>query len=78
VQLEKEHIFFYQQQCNNQIYQISCEIISPSFINNYLNKNIHGIEIEQDMEQELLTFTVDQGKNLELHLSQYLGNFLLN
>ncbi|CAG8596845.1 4502_t:CDS:1 [Funneliformis mosseae] len=75
---QNEYVFFYQQQCNDQIYQVSCEIISPSFINNYLNKNIHGIEIEQNMGQEQLALTFDQGKSLELHLLQYLNNFSLN
>ncbi len=56
----------------------ACEIVPPSFINNYLNKTIHGIEIEQNMEQEQLAFTSDQEKNLEIHLSQYLSNYLLN
>jgi len=79
IQLKKnEYIFFYQQKYNYQIYQISCEIVPPSFINNYLNKTIHGIEIEQNMEQEQLAFTSDQEKNLEIHLSQYLSNYLLN
>ncbi|CAG8695551.1 5160_t:CDS:1 [Funneliformis caledonium] len=75
---QNEYVFFYKQQCNDQIYQVSCEIISPSFINNYLNKNIHGIEIEQNMGQEQLALTFDQGKSLELHLLQYLNNFFLN
>ncbi|CAI2192529.1 7148_t:CDS:2, partial [Funneliformis geosporum] len=48
---QNEYVFFYQQQCNDQIYQVSCEMVSPSLINNYLNKNIHGIEIE-NMGQE--------------------------
>src|SRR6266542_406148 len=74
---ENEYIFFYKQKFNDQIYQVSCEIVSPTFINNCLN-NIHGIVVEQNMEQEQLTFTVDQEKNLELHLSQYLSNYLLN
>src|SRR6266498_1423495 len=79
IKLKKnEYIFFYQQKCNHQIYQVSCEIVPPSFINNYLNKNIYGIEIEQNMGQEGLVFTDDQEKNLELHLSQYLSNYLLN
>src|SRR6266542_1336955 len=71
---ENEHIFFYEQGCDNQIYQIFCEIVSPSFINNCLN-NIHDIGI---IEQERLAFTADQKASLEHHLSQYLNNYLLN
>ncbi|RGB37073.1 hypothetical protein C1646_695811 [Rhizophagus diaphanus] len=69
-----EYIFYYQQQNNDQIYQISCEIVSP----NYLNKKIYGIEIEPIMEQKQLVFTSDQQKNLKFYLSQYLGNYLFN
>ena len=76
---EDEYTFFYRQQCDLQIYQISCKIVSPSLINDCLNKNIYGIEMERNMQQENLVFTLDQEKNLEFHLSQYLSNyFLLN
>lgn len=47
---EYEHIFYYKQQYDNRFYKIVCEIISPSSIANYLNKNIHGHEISQNME----------------------------
>ena len=78
IQLKKnEYIFFYQQGYNHHIYQVSCEIVAPFFINNCLNKNHYGIEIEQNVGQKLV-FTDDQEKNLELHLSQYLNNYLLN
>ncbi|RIA86166.1 hypothetical protein C1645_829702 [Glomus cerebriforme] len=70
---ESEYIFYYQQQSNNQIYQISCEIASS----NYLNKNFYGIEIKQIMEQEL-AFTPDQKENLRCHLTRYLIRHLLN
>ncbi|CAG8508577.1 8331_t:CDS:1 [Funneliformis caledonium] len=78
---ENKYIFFYQQRSNNQFYQfyqISCEIVSPSFINDWLNKNIYGIEFEQNMVQEQFVFTLDQEKHLEIHLSQYLNNHFLN
>ncbi|CAI2168023.1 8672_t:CDS:1 [Funneliformis geosporum] len=75
---ENEYTFFYQQQCNNQFYQISCEIVSPSFINDWLNRNFLSIEIEQEMVQERLVFTFEQEKHLEIHLSQYLNNRVLN
>lgn len=69
-----EYIFYYQQQYNNQIYQILCEIVSPS----YLNKKFYGIEIEPNMEQKQFVFTSDQQENLKFYLSQYLGNYLFN
>ncbi|GBB84684.1 hypothetical protein RclHR1_11260005 [Rhizophagus clarus] len=73
------YIFYYrQQQSNNRIYQIVCEIISPSFIINFLNKSIYGIEIEQNIGCEELTFKFDQKENLKSYLTQYLNRFLLN
>ncbi|GBB85689.1 hypothetical protein RclHR1_12170002 [Rhizophagus clarus] len=72
------YLFYYQQQSNNRIYQIVCEIISPSFIVNFLNKTIYGIEIEQNIEREELTFKFDQKENLKFYLTQYLNRFSLN
>ena len=65
---ENECIFYYEQQSDNQIYQIICEIIFPPLI----NKNYHNIIIKQDTQ---LAFTFYQKENLR---SQYLSNYLLN
>ena len=75
---KKECIFYYQQQCNNRLYQVSCEIASPLLINNCLNKHLLGIEFQQQNMEENLEFTLDQKENLEIHLLQYLNNYLLN
>ena len=75
---ENEHIFFYQQRFDNRFFQILCEIVSPSSITNYLNENIYGINIQQNVEQEQLSFINEQRQYLELHLAQYLSNYLLN
>ena len=73
-----ECIIYYQQQYDNRVYQISCEIASPRLINNCLNKNFLGVELQQqNVEQENLSFTLDQKENLEFHLLQYLSNYLL-
>src|ERR1044072_1545287 len=49
--------FFYQQKCNDRFYQISCEIVPPLLVNNCLNQNFLGFELQQqNMEQERLTF----------------------
>ena len=74
---ENEHIFFYQQRLDNRLYQITCEIISPSSITNYLNENVYGIKPQQNVEQEQLSFTIEQRPYLEFHLTQYLSNYLL-
>ncbi|RIA94579.1 hypothetical protein C1645_759855, partial [Glomus cerebriforme] len=69
---QNKYIFFYQRQSNNRIYQVICEIVSPSLIINLLNKSIYGIEIEQNTGQEQLTFTFEQKENLKSYLIQYL------
>lgn len=75
---ESEYIFFYRQEYDGRFYQISCEIISPLLINNCLSKIFLGIELQQNMEQEHLAFTVDHKNYLEHHLKQYLSQFILN
>jgi len=74
---ENIHVFFYRQQYDNQYFKITCEIVSPILINRYLNKNLHGIDFEQNEELEQLAFTLDQKKYLEFHLTKRLNNYLL-
>ncbi|GBC07913.1 hypothetical protein RclHR1_07790005 [Rhizophagus clarus] len=74
---ENECIFYYQQQYDNRLYQVSCEIVSPLVINNCLNKNFLSIEFQQNMEQEKLVFTFDQKEYLEGHLKKYLSQYVL-
>ncbi|CAB4441519.1 unnamed protein product [Rhizophagus irregularis] len=74
---QNEYFFFYQQQSDNRTYQVVCEIVSPSFIINFLNKTIYGIEIEQNIGEELI-IKFDQKENLKFYLTQYLNHFLLN
>ncbi|RIA91349.1 hypothetical protein C1645_822137 [Glomus cerebriforme] len=75
---ENEHIIFYHQEYNNQFFQITCKLVSPSFITNYLNETFHGIELQQNMIQENLVFTLYQKENLEYHLIRYLSQYLLD
>src|SRR4051794_28938765 len=70
---ENEHIFFYQQRFDNRFFQISCEVVPPSSITIYLNENIYGIKPQQNVEQEQLSFTIEQKQYLEFHLTQYLS-----
>ncbi|CAG8775148.1 11684_t:CDS:1, partial [Rhizophagus irregularis] len=74
---ENEGIFYYQQQYNNQLYQVSYEIVSPLLVNNCLNKNFLGIEFQQNMEQEHIVLTFGQKEYLECHLKKYLSQYLL-
>ncbi|PKY47111.1 hypothetical protein RhiirA4_462202 [Rhizophagus irregularis] len=68
------NVFFYKQRCNNQIYQVSCKIVSPSF----LNKNFYGTETEQNISQEKLAFSLHQKEILEQDLTLYLSYHLLD
>ena len=74
---ENECVIYYHQQYDSRVYWISCEIASPCLINNCLNKNFLGVELQQNVEQENLAFILDQKENLEFHLLQYLSNYLL-
>ena len=73
---QNDYIFFYQQQC--EIYQIACEIVSPSLIINFLNRTVYGIEFEQNVVQEQLSFTFEHKENLKFYLTQYLSCHLYN
>jgi len=75
---EDEHVFYYHQQYDNRLYRVTCELVSLTAINNYLNENICGIKLQQTMDQEELSFVIEQKQNLEFHLTQYLSNHLLN
>ena len=72
-----DHTFYYRLNENNS-YQISCNLISHSLIVQFLNKNIHGIELKQseELQEECLCFSNSQRENLEFHLKQYLFNYL--
>ena len=74
---EDEYTFFYQQRCNDRFYQVSCEIVSPFLVNNCLSIHFLGVELEQNMEQERLSFIIDRKAHLEHHLKQYLSKYLL-
>ncbi|GES91419.1 hypothetical protein GLOIN_2v1788367 [Rhizophagus clarus] len=74
---ESEHVFFYYQQYDNRFYQVICKLVSPTEITNYLNENIYGIKLHQNMNQEQLSFFIEQKQNLEFYLTQYLSNYLL-
>ncbi|CAB4443197.1 unnamed protein product [Rhizophagus irregularis] len=74
---ENGYIFYYQQQCNNRLYQVSCEIVSPLEINKCLSKKFLGVELQQNMEHEYLALTFGQKDHLERHLMKYLSQYVL-
>ncbi|RIA91351.1 hypothetical protein C1645_875497 [Glomus cerebriforme] len=74
---EIEFIFYYQQQINNKLYQVSYEIVSPLLVNNCLSKNFLGVELQQNMEQEFLELTDNQKEYVETQLKKYLSQYVL-
>ncbi|GBC01742.1 hypothetical protein RclHR1_04310003 [Rhizophagus clarus] len=72
-----EYTFFYLQLSDYQCYHITCEMFTPSSINNYLNKNIYGIEVEQ-LQEEISMFTPYHKENLKSYLTQYLSYYILD
>ncbi|GBB86203.1 hypothetical protein RclHR1_12640003 [Rhizophagus clarus] len=74
---ENECIFYYQQQYNNRLYQVSCEIVSPLLVNNCLTKKFLGVEFQQNIEVENLVFSFNQKEYLECHLKKYLSQYLI-
>jgi hypothetical protein len=73
---KNRYTFYYRQIYNNQVFQITCEIVPPSLINSCLNKHFYGIEAEQSI-QEQLTIEPFQKENLKYHLENYLSNVFL-
>ncbi|PKY47112.1 hypothetical protein RhiirA4_462203 [Rhizophagus irregularis] len=53
---------------------VSCKIVSPSF----LNKNFYGTETGQNISQEKLAFTLYQKEILKQDLALYLSYHLLD
>jgi hypothetical protein len=35
-----EHVFFYNQRCDNQIYKVTCKLDTPRFLTSYQKKNL--------------------------------------
>jgi hypothetical protein len=75
-------VFYFQQPNDKRIYQITCEMVPHSFILQYLNLNIYGIEIKQDehrqqqQQQRHQEFSDRHKENLEFHLKQLLFDYL--
>ncbi|PKY48628.1 hypothetical protein RhiirA4_464272 [Rhizophagus irregularis] len=74
-------VFYFQQPNDKRIYQIACEMVPHSFILQYLNLNIYGIEIKQDehrqqQQQRHQEFSERHKENLEFHLKQFLFDYL--
>src|SRR2546429_7786496 len=56
-----EYTFFYQH-INQKIYQLKCKIVSPNSIIQHLNRLIHGIDSQQQQDNNTLDvfLTIEQ------------------
>jgi hypothetical protein len=75
------HEYYFLKVDEKKCYKVTCELISPSLIVQYLNKNIHNIEIKQDIyqqqQQEYLEFSRELKQNLEYYLKDFFIQYLL-
>ena len=77
IQFNNLHEFHFFKLDEEKCYKVTCELISYSSIVHYLNKNIHGIEIRQnEQQQEYVEFSRQLKENLEYYLNQFLIHFL--
>jgi hypothetical protein len=73
VQPNNLHEFFFLKAEEKKCYKVTCELISQTSIVEYLNKNIHGVELNHN-EQIYVEFSRELKENLEYHLKQFLSS----
>jgi hypothetical protein len=76
VQPNNIFIFYHEQPEVKKIYQVTCEMVSHTFIFQFLNKTIYNIQFTQNEYQEQV-FTENHQENLKFHLKKDLFHFLV-
>jgi len=69
-------VFYFQHPNDQRIYQVASEMISHSMIVQYLNLNVYGINLNQSKQHQPMEFSNTHKQNLELHLRQFLIDYL--
>src|SRR5436305_5930370 len=69
------YIFYHEQPEIKKIYQITCEMISHTFMFQFLNKTIFGIRFTR-MENQQQEFSKMHQDNLRFHLKKDLIHYL--
>jgi len=70
------YVFYFPQFVQKKIYQVTCELVSHSLIIQFLNVNIHGIEVKKNDQEGYVNFSRELRENLEFHLKQFLAQYL--
>src|SRR5689334_14911714 len=69
------YVFYYEQHETKKIYQITCEMISHTFMFQFLNKIIYGIQYVQ-IDHQQQEFSKKHQENLKFHLKKHLVHYL--
>ena len=69
------YVFYYEQHETKKIYKITCEMVSHTFIFQFLNKVIYGIQFAQ-IEYQRQEFSKKHQENLKFHLKKDLIHYL--
>jgi hypothetical protein len=72
-------VFYHEQPEIKKIYQITCEMVSHTFMLQFLNRIIYGIQFQsehQQQQQEFSKFSKRHQDNLKFHLKKDLIYFL--
>jgi hypothetical protein len=74
VQPNNLHEFYFLKFDEKKCYKVTCMLISHSLIIEYLNRNIYGVEINQNEQQQqvYVEFSKELKENLEYYLKQFL------
>ncbi len=75
VQSNDIYVFYHEQTDSKKIYQITCEMVSHTFIFQFLNKIIYGIEFNQ-YEKQQQEFSKSHQENLKFYLKKDLIHYL--
>ena len=69
------YVFYYEQRETKKIYQITCEMVSHTFMFQFLNKIIYGIQSTQSEHQQQV-FSKKRQESLKFHLKKDLIHYL--
>ena len=70
------YTFYHKQPEIKKIYQVTCEMVSHSFVFQFLNKVVYGIHFTQD-EHYRQEFSKRHQENLKFHLEKDLISYLV-
>src|SRR5687767_7915963 len=82
VQFNNIYVFYHEQTESKKIYKITCKMISHTFMIQFLNKNICGIEFNQTEQQQQEFFRQQFSKQhqevLKSHLKKEFAHYFVS